>query len=249
MNMEILLKICGFWVVFLPLLVLGCKENVDGNQLRAEPKDKTHANIVTNMQKEELINRIRSQWNRDISSISMDKDYPANIIKALRGQLCKLSAEEMSEVFDYTIAIRTWHKEEGDDFDETLNETLILMYLDGGNREGIIALLAAHCPRVIGMGWLEWNIVSWNTIEDPILVFVEAYRKSLTPQNKDRILAIMKQAFRGLVSTDVAPDEFIAKCERWYLDNKKNLVINEKYPYNQDVYDWQEALFSRVSPK
>lgn len=68
-----------------------------------------------------------------------------------------------------------------------------------------------------------------------------AYRMSKTQDNKDRILVALQRAFKGLVPAGGSPEEFIARCETWYNENRARSSLNMEYAFNLHLHYGDEV--------
>ena len=129
-----------------------------------------------------------------------------------------------------------------------LDQALVVVLVKNADRANLTRVLAATCPEFICLRRIEAYIanVAPPSLEDPILLFTEAYRKANTQDSKKRLLDVLKRAFKGLVPTGGEPSAYVARCEQWYRNNKEVLSVDPEYDFNLHIYFGHELPLFKV---
>lgn len=112
-------------------------------------------------------------------------------------------------------------------------QAFLIYYSKQNNREAVINILSQKCPDKIGLATdIEYFLVDRTKFEDPFFLFVEAFRKSTDVENRKRLADIIRRAF---LSNDNDDAYIVEKSAKWYMENKKNLTVNQEYTNNSLV--------------
>jgi hypothetical protein len=141
---------------------------------------------------------------------------------------------------------------------------------DSGDDRALTAALSTECPRFIGWSHIEF-VMARSPLRDPVGVLVGAYHRSDNAANRRVIAAILTSAFPDIAAkfgvqalarrnpavfseADLAVlreradsfDRFMRSCQRWCVENKASIRINDAYEYNDsEVYGLRvESLYS-----
>lgn len=234
-------------VVSLCFLVAGCNKRFPAGKAPNASMNRQDSKAAS-VPSKDMVDTINARWNQDISTISsQDKDRPMKEIELLCRQLRELPPQTIKGLIDCATHVDRAPADKKD-FEGVLDKALIIICLKNADKGGVIHLLASSCPEVIGNSSIEYFVVSQAppTMEDPILLFVAAYRESPTSENKNRLLDAIRRAFRGL-PPDKKSERYVDQCEEWYINNKKDLELNPEYPFNLDIHRGREVPLFRYS--
>jgi hypothetical protein len=228
------LIVCGIVACMVCCCVGACDDSHSKN--KGDDKRTTIADIET-------------QCKHAISSLdSKGKNRPGDELEALAGVLTALSSERFRQVVEYVSDNNGEQKPIG--FELALRQGLIVYCLREGDKADLIRVMASYCPEWIGIREVELYLVvaAPASVEDPILVLVSAFKESGNRENKNRIVSVLKRAFRGLVTPEGDQESFVSRCQQWYEDNRSQLSIDLEYGFNRDLHRGEEVSLFRRGP-
>ena len=110
------------------------------------------------------------------------------------------------------------------------------------DRDALLQLLAAKCPRFIGTSPIELEVASLQ-IGQPIRTVLDSYQIA-DSNGKKRLSSILPDSLKDLSERYPDDEEFVAKARAWYLDNASQISINPYYHPFMPVAE-QRDLFVR----
>jgi hypothetical protein len=124
------------------------------------------------------------------------------------------------------------------DFCKAVLGYLAAYYIDAGDREMLVELLAKRCPsRVSDYNTVEtWLVFRGNKLKDPILILGEAYFKCQTPEVRHTLAAAIRRSFTDLGVRGKDDAEFVKNAMQWYEKEKDHLVYNRLYRLNDESF-------------
>lgn len=65
--------------------------------------------------------------------------------------------------------------------------------------------------------------------DDPILIMLDAHDSSTRPEARDWLLTQLREDFVGVVDEGDL-NTFVQRCRSWYIEHRKEIMVNPKYP-------------------
>lgn len=114
-----------------------------------------------------------------------------------------------------------------DEFDRYLVQAIFVKYGQQKNREMLIYLLSAKCPRFVAASPVELEIATME-ISQPLLILFDSY-DAATNGERTFLLNILRDSFHDLSKKHQNDAEFVKTSKIWYLDNESKLTPNPYY--------------------
>ena len=115
------------------------------------------------------------------------------------------------------------------DYDKALVECFISLAVVQKNPARLALLLGMNCPYAIGFEPLEAYLArSW---EDGIPVLCDTFERSKNPAARQAIILSLGHAFSTMRARHKDDGEFVEHAKQWYVENRRNVVMNPDYPY------------------
>jgi len=111
---------------------------------------------------------------------------------------------------------------------------MVKAFVESGDRQGLVELLAKRCPSVIEWPeYLEFYVANRSKrLKDPILVLGEPYTKCGIAETRHALAAAVRRGFAGYGIRGKDDAEFVSNAMQWYQKNNKNLAVNNDYIFN-----------------
>jgi hypothetical protein len=131
---------------------------------------------------------------------------------------------------------------------EVLIEALLCTSLHRGDGSAAISLLAIRGPEysMTMRTDIEYLVVTQAVgIEDPYLLFFEAYAKARTPRVKTALAAAVRRSVAKLDLAKIDDDgELMDAAKKWYVTNRKHLEVDMRYAVFGRMASWPGAEYS-----
>lgn len=113
-------------------------------------------------------------------------------------------------------------------------QALVIVFIDSGNRNALVRLVANWCPRRVLTTDIEFWLAyqSRKTIKDGVAVLWEAYAISNNQAAKKEIANALKRGFLALGVVGSRDAEIVSKCRLLYTSHRSSLVPNIDYSDN-----------------
>lgn len=194
---------------------------------------------------------VKNEWHTLHESLPRPtKDNFHERQKKLRGLLMtRLSRQDMATLA-VTCESLPVDEREWDEFSHCMVEVMLDVFIAMNDRENLVMLLSLRCPSHFElMDIEEYLVCRAKRLEDPVLIFGEAYSKCRDPQVRQVIGKAVRRGFKGFGIRGNNDTEFVEKAMKWYGHEKNQLVVNPDYGLNQgmDGY-YKRPLFTWKSP-
>jgi hypothetical protein len=122
------------------------------------------------------------------------------------------------------------HATERSEFQNAVLEYIVDTFVEAGDRENLVNLLATRIPDPLYYNNIEWYLVhEGKKLKDPITVLGEAYAKSEEPYVRRLIADALRRGFTSLGVEGKSDDEFVKNAMQWYEKEKNHLTLNIQY--------------------
>lgn len=135
-------------------------------------------------------------------------------------------------------------------FANNLLAFMVMTYVDSGDREALVNLLASRCPGYIEPRCAIEACLAGacchhapcyrRRLRDPILILSEAYSKCAVAEVRKDVAAAVRRGFAGLGIRGDSDEEFLAAAVKWYEQEKGRLTVNNQYCRN----DWVVSIYA-----
>jgi hypothetical protein len=190
---------------------------------------------------------IKSQWEQSCKTLNekkLGRDYPGRKLDIL---VQILGQTPTSQVDAERERIRRVPNDYPgmEEYDRTLLQALVLISERKKDRDGLVYLLSAKCPRFIAGSAIELEIASLD-INEPFLILIDSYQKA---SDERRYLAgIIRDSLGDLSEKNPDDSKFVAEARDWYLANFDKIAVNPYYhPFGPAAE--QRNLFIPKTPK
>lgn len=116
-----------------------------------------------------------------------------------------------------------------------LIDTVVFYLVEHGERDTLVALLAAECPERIGLGLdieLCLALLGKDSMPDAILVLCDAFDASANPTAKARMIEALQRAFGSVCKLPHDDALIVSRCRYWYMHNRDRMTVNMEYSSN-----------------
>lgn len=139
--------------------------------------------------------------------------------------------------------------EEQDTFSYSILTYMVKAFVESGDRQGLVELLAKRCPGLIE--WPEyleyWLAFRGKRLKDPILVLGEAFAMCRVPETRHALAAAARRGFAGQGIRGKDDAEFVRNAMQWYAKEKGHLTVNDAYIFNATSNEGQFTIESYES--
>lgn len=174
--------------------------------------------------------KIKRQWEEEckkLDPMKLTKEYPgkkldimAKLLKAAPAPEVKNELERVrNEPNDYY---------QMSDYDQYLLQAFFGIYASKRNRDGLIYLLSAKCPRFIATSPVELEIASLE-ITEPFLILFDSYAAASTDGERRFLLSILRDSLRDLSQKYANDTDFLKESRDWYTQSVSKITINPYY--------------------
>jgi hypothetical protein len=187
------------------------------------------------------------QIEKDWSAMTVPPDTMVGSRQLVRGRQLEALLKKRLPKEDIPGLIASLGKvpideEKQTEFQRMFIEALESILLDGGDRENLATLFSTHFQNRYSSATMEWVLVAFGKMKDPILVLADAYERSKNPVIRKRIATAVHQSFDGVGVKGKDDAEFIGNAMKWYKDNKDRLVPNPRHDLGDTMqYSWREC--------
>jgi hypothetical protein len=188
--------------------------------------------------------KIKDSWEQSCKSVDqqrLGREYPGKKLDLL---IEILQQTQESKVNAERERIRTDPKpyDKMDEYDRYLLQSLFLISAKAKDRNALVYLLSAKCPRFIANSPVELEVASLE-IDHAFLIMFDSYDKAVNGE-QDYLLDILRHAFKGLSANYPDDTAFVRASRAWYLENYAQIEPNPYYhPFVNFVE--QKDLFVR----
>lgn len=172
---------------------------------------------------------IKSRWEQQCKGLDrakLEKEYP--------GRKLDLLAEILQEVPEsqFNSEVERIRKEPTDyyhmeEYDRYLLQAIFGIYAKQKNRDLLVHLLSAKCPRFIATSPVELEIASIE-IRQPFLILFDSYDAAVQGE-RQYLLSILRDSLKDLSKKYPQDDEFVKMSKAWYLNNESTIKTNPYY--------------------
>lgn len=114
------------------------------------------------------------------------------------------------------------------DYDTTLLQLLVERAVKRGERDRLVDLLSAKCPRFVGVDSLELYLAD-SKLPDPLLVLFDSHERAANDDSKRVLMEILKRVFGFVISEHTDEKKFLVASKEWYSRVGNKLQINVDY--------------------
>ncbi len=172
---------------------------------------------------------IKYRWEEEskkLEPIKRSREYPGKQLDVMEKLL---GAAPPAQVKSELERIR---KEPNDynemsDYDRFLLQALFTNFARAGDRDMLVYLLSAKCPRFIATSPVELEIASMET-KDPFLILFDSYDHA-TDTEKHFLLNVLRDSLKDLSEKYSDDSEFVSKSRTWYKENASRIKTNPYY--------------------
>ena len=176
------------------------------------------------------IQRVRTSINRSLPLLVQMEErsiYAEKVVKEL----------SYSFTDSFTAVLRSPRKYQEPEDELGMDAILIqaVGYLvKNGQRDRLVELLSVRVPWQMGSYEIEAYLVEFWPGPDPILIYRDAYLRSVDPENKAGIAAGFRAAFGANGIADENDDKLVQKCVDWYNRHRGALDIVHEFGRGRD---------------
>lgn len=172
---------------------------------------------------------IKSRWEEQCKGLDrakLGKDYPGKKLELL------VKILQDSPVSQFNNEVERMRKEPDDydqmeEYDRYLLQASFGMYAKQKNRDLLVHLLSAKCPRFVATSPVELEVASIE-IKQPFLILFDSYDAAADGE-RVFLLSILRDSFKDLSKKYPHDDEFVKMSKVWYLDNESGITPNPYY--------------------
>ena len=218
--------------VFITVISLSCVNK--SQQPKPEPSPvQNQVAASTSLKLKEIWTAQASKLNRQSKSLPAEKlDIILTLLdKAPEDQVQK----EMEELRGNPTAGMDLP-----DFEHVLLEAFVVRGVRQKNRQMLIYLISAKCPRVVSTSPIELYIAESN-LPDPLLILIESYRKSVIEDTRETLLESLSRVCSLVRKAFSDDNDYVSAVEDWYLKNKDHIKSDPWYmqmPYVPERGHW-----------
>lgn len=117
--------------------------------------------------------------------------------------------------------------EQMDAYDKYLLQAFFLLYGKRNDRDRLVYLLSAKCPRFIATSPVELEVASVE-INQPFLILFDSYDAAINGERR-YLLSILRDSFKDLSKDYPNNQEFVSVSKSWYLANQSKVIANPYY--------------------
>jgi len=230
-------QLCQIVAVFgTVFLALGCRHqdssSPDNRSQQAVSAEQSgvDGDIIWNCPK---VQKIRQAWLKHADEGSARDSY-AHGIDCLVQVLSENLTEEQLRSLALSLVTMSNEEVRESGFAEALVQSLVILFVQNGSRNDLVALLSLHCPDRI---YLYCDIEDYLTsqgarLDSPVLILKDAYMQCHTRENRTCIAGAFRRGFQGSHILGGTDEEFIRNASNWFLYNKPKLILNRRYGEN-----------------
>jgi hypothetical protein len=172
---------------------------------------------------------IKSRWEQQSQSLERIK-----LGKEYSGKRLDILAQILQEVpiSQFNSEVERLRKEPADydhmtEYDRYLLQAVFGLYAKQKNRDSLIHLLSAKCPRFIATSPVELEVASVE-INQPFLILFDSYDAAIDGERR-YLLTILRDSFKDLSKQYPNDQEFVSVSKSWYLANQSKVITNPYY--------------------
>jgi hypothetical protein len=204
------------------------------------------------LSKEEMLyEEIHMRWKLKSQSLHVtSREMTGAKNKILEDIVGQVYNHDLPPLMRYTLAVRD--RGDPDRFRDTLVQVFVETLVSKGDRGLLVELFSREFPKSTVWDWTEFYVVyrGRETLNRPILVFVEAYRRAKDEHVKRELVDALRHAFLELVTQGSAEGDgkFVERCAEWFIKNEQRCKINDEYDLNCQCYDGFKVPLFLVTP-
>jgi hypothetical protein len=180
--------------------------------------------------------KIQEEWNSLASQKTQSKSEYAKIIESLENVLkSNLSDADVRQLAASCDTVPA-KEEDRSEFESAVLGYTVQTLVKAGDREQLVTLLSRRCPsRVRPRDCIEFELADAGArLKDPIVILSEAYSKCDVPEVRHDLAAALRRGFADKEIPGKGDSEFVENAARWYQREKERVVVNVKYPRNDE---------------
>jgi len=139
----------------------------------------SNVNSISQTTPPQVALEIKRKWDEQTRLLDRDKlqkDYPGQKLDLLVKLLEEAPSTQFNSEFERVRELPSGY-EQMEEYDKYLLQAFFLIYGKQNDRDKLVDLLSAKCPRFIATSPIELEVASLS-VKDPFLVLLDSYDKS-----------------------------------------------------------------------
>ena len=173
---------------------------------------------------------LRRRWEEQVKQLDpakLGKDYSGKRLAILEDLLRQLPAPEIKDQLETTRKLPGEYEQLGE-YDQYLLQALFVVYATRNDRDTLVYLLSAKCPRFIGTSAIESEVASLR-VQSPFLVLIDSYDRAENDQHRKYLSDIIRESLKDLSNRTADDAAFVKAARSWYIENLPSVKINPYY--------------------
>jgi hypothetical protein len=172
---------------------------------------------------------IKGQWETEYKKLNpahLGKEYPGRRLDILVRLLRQAPKEQVQSELE-RVRKEPMPYEQMSDYDKYLLQALFGIYAGAADREMLVYLLSAKCPRFVATSPVEAEVASIKTAA-PFLILFESYDRATAGERKF-LLGVLREPLFDISEKYRDDTEFISAARSWYQQNLSRIKVNPYY--------------------
>ena len=190
----------------------------------------SNINSISQTTPPQVAMEIKRKWEEQTTLLDRDKllkDYPGKKLELLVHLLEEAPSTQVSSELERVRKLPNPF-EQMDEYDKYLLQAFFVIYGKQNDRDKLVDLLSAKCPRFIATSAIELEVASLN-VKDPFLVLLDSYDKAQDPGARKYLIEIVREALKDLSEKYADDPEFAKMARAWYVDHQSSINTNPYY--------------------
>jgi len=175
--------------------------------------------------------RLEEMWTAEASKLNnQTQSFPAEQLDLLLTLLDRSPEDQVIKEME-ELRAKPAAESELSEYERVLLEAFVFRAVRQSNRQMLIYLISAKCPRFVGSTSLELYLTMFYS-PDPLLILIESYRKSENEDARKTLLQTLNHVCSLSRKTFSDDNDYVSAIEDWYLKNKDHIKPDPYYEPN-----------------